>query len=581
MPMDLEQKIESPSNRDYLLVHFIPIELVIDLENGSDFVEPINSEKRALISVSDKTGLEFLGQGLRDLKFGIISTGSTGASLEKAGVSVKMVESLTGYPEILGGRVKTLHPAIFGGILARPHLTSDLNELQSHHLLPIEVVVCNLYPFEEAAANGAQWQELIEKIDIGGVTLLRAAAKNHEHVLVLCDPVDYGPALEQLRSGQLGASERRKYALKALSRTAAYDACIVSVLESRLAEPEPSLVRSPVQIKLAPVRELRYGENPHQKATLFSDLSKPRTGCDLTRLTQLGGKELSYNNYLDVEHGLRLIAELPSSSCVILKHNTPCGVGLPSRGVSGDAASSEAFLRAFEADQVSPFGGVVLFRDEVGVQTANRLAEIFLEVVAAPKFSNEALEILSMKKNLRLLVLDPSQGLSMSESWTAIQGGFLRQDYDQSPEIPSTAPWGHAASQWNCAGSKNLEPLESQWMEALQLAWTCVKHVRSNAIVLASPYQTLAIAGGFTNRVDAVRRCLELRKSDATATERSSFVLASDGFFPFADSIDALQGWPVKGIVQPGGSLRDAEVIAAAERLQVPMYLTGVRHFKH
>jgi phosphoribosylaminoimidazolecarboxamide formyltransferase/IMP cyclohydrolase len=560
------------------------------------------ASRRALISVSDKSELMPCAKALQECGYDLVSTGSTGEALREAGFTVHSVAEVSGYPEILGGRVKTLHPAIFGGILADETEAQHLQDVATHGIVPIDVVVCNLYPFEKVALAGADWATLIENIDIGGVSLLRAAAKNHNRVLVLCDPADYGPALALLADGlqgKVGSGEllalRQRMALKAFAATAAYDALIVRTLSEVVANagagPAAGAAGGGAETGNSDsFVSLRYGENPHQSARvvrrdrmaefLRSDAARRRGGeLDLTAVCQLAGKELSYNNYLDLEHGVRLLGELPPQSCAILKHNTPCGVGVVGKGWSNFASkgssiqsmpsiSAEAFSRAFASDTVSPFGGVVLFNVPVDAPCARRLSDVFLEVILAPKFEADALEILRAKKNLRLIELDVLRGSLEALQLTQIQGGFLIQDADR---LDDSSGWALA--------SGSAASLDDAWHAACRLAWAVVKNVRSNAIVLANPDQTLAVAGGFTNRVDAVRRCLELLAGGAFS--REPFVLASDGFFPFADSIDLLRGYPVRAIVQPGGSVRDAEVISACADLAVPLYLTGVRHFKH
>lgn len=588
------------------------------LESGPLASHPAahRARARALVSVSDKSGLVSLAQRLLALQFELVATGSTRSEIAASGVSVRSIDEVTGFPEILGGRVKTLHPTVFGGILARPSLLSDRNDLEANGLVPVEVVVCNLYPFAQSAAQGKSLEELIEKIDIGGVSLLRAAAKNHAHVVVLCDPVDYDSVLQKMATGQLSLADRRQLALKALQMTAAYDALIASVLEERFLRlsggeeaAQGSEGAAPLEgtasvektfVVLEKVSGLRYGENPHQAASLYRTAvpaaaamdATAKPAFDLTRTEQLGGKELSYNNYLDVEHGLRLIAELPPHACVIVKHNMPCGVGF-SGDVALDAAelaaqqsgsrSLIAFDRAFAADPVSPFGGVVLFNDPVDALAATRLAEIFLEIVSAPAFTPEALQILQQKKNLRLLVLDPLSGTLSPKQYTQIQGGFLLQDMDMGCADENMRDWQvHGVQSRQGATLKELPELTRS---ALRLAWTTVKNVRSNAIVFATARQTLAIAGGFTNRVDAVRRCAELYHAylgnAGLQLAQAPFVVASDGFFPFKDSMDALFGLPVQLIIQPGGSMRDNEVLQSSAELGYPMILSGIRHFKH
>lgn len=550
-------------------------------------------QKKALISVSDKSHLIELARSLVGLGYEIVSTGSTAKLLSDAVIEVTSVEKLTGFPEILGGRVKTLHPMVFGGILAQTGLERDQNDLNAHGISPLDIIVCNLYPFGEVAESGADLPTMIENIDIGGVSLLRAAAKNHQRTLVLCDPRDYSLAVQRLKSGTLTESLRRRFALKAFAETAAYDTLIATTLKQevdaltskeggRVEAAEISLAPGPVRSSLIPKSEpdergselppqqevflsvaspLRYGENPHQAASLYRSETAAEGTLDLTRVPQLHGKELSYNNYLDLEHGVRLMSDLPKGACAILKHNCPCGVA-----VSASGSAAESFALAFAADSVSPFGGVVLFTAKVDRAAAEKMGEVFLEIIVAPSFDADALDLLQRKKNLRLIELDCHAAPLESRIFTQVQGGFLVQDRD---ELESQEQWQTVTQ----------AQFSERSLQAAQLAWAVVKNVRSNAIVLSSAVQTFAIAGGFTNRVDAVKRCLSLLAAGPFADE--SFVLASDGFFPFADSIELLAGTRVEGIVQPGGSLRDADVIAACERERLPMIMTGARHFKH
>ncbi len=581
---------------------------------------------RALVSVSDKTNLRELCQGLVDLGCEIYATSSTRTAIEGYGLPVKSVESATGFPEILGGRVKTLHPVVFGGILARANVPSDAHELRAHGLAPFDVVVCNLYPFQETLARTGNDPEalaaLVEKIDIGGVTLLRAAAKNLERVACLCDTADYLPFLLEIRAhgGCMTPALRARLAVKALKETASYDTAISEALERLLraagafpqenaasqgaahtplagigegpvrtqearafvaGAPTPKLGHAPAEEELPPllslsfqrIGPLRYGENPHQKAAFYASgdplfAGTPQT-LALPGLTCFHGKELSYNNVLDVEHAVRLVSEFahPSApagvgaAAVIVKHNMPCGVGV---SVGPRASASEAYLRAFEGDTVSPFGGIVAFTVPVDFEAARALSETFLEVVVAPDFTPEAAELLQRKKNLRLVKLDTRLPLVNRWQLTHVQGGLLVQEADRSL-------WENSA--FRCVTKRSMPESLSQ---TLALAFAVVKHVRSNAIVLARENQTIAIAGGFTNRVDAVRHVL----SKATLPLAGA-VLASDAFFPFPDSIELLAGKGLAAIIQPGGSVQDEAVVAACDALGIPMVFTGMRHFKH
>jgi phosphoribosylaminoimidazolecarboxamide formyltransferase/IMP cyclohydrolase len=534
--------------------------------------------KRAFISVSDKSGLRELAQYLNSVGCELSATGSTAEYLASLGLNVAKVEEITGFPEILGGRVKTLHPKIFGAILAKSHSESDDHDLEMHKIRKFDLVVCNLYPFLETLRRTEELSALIENIDIGGVSLLRAAAKNFSRVGVLCDPADYKLFIESLQknSATLPGQLRVELALKALSETATYDEVISLSLRHKLhgitgvrlgagpvqrqANLSTQLLDTQIAYELERVKPLRYGENPHQKAALYrsdSGVSHSGAACSLVEAQCLNGKELSYNNYLDMEHGLRLISELRENACVIIKHNMPCGVGQGSTAL-------EAYMRAFEGDPVSPFGGVVLFNRQVDLGAALALHETFLEVVVAPSFDSDALETLRTKKNLRVVTLNTQLPLMNKQQVVQVQGGFLVQDTDDvifHPEklhIPTvTQP----------------TPMDKS---ACWFAYTVVKHVRSNAVVITNNHQTIAVAGGFTNRVDAVEYCLKKARISLKGA-----VLASDAFFPFADSIELLKGTGIKAIIQPGGSVQDAAVIDACNKAGLAMLLTGHRHFKH
>ena len=543
----------------------------------STWLEKI-SIKRAFISVSDKTGLRELAQYLVSVGCSLAATGSTAEYLSSLGMAVTKVEEITGFPEILGGRVKTLHPKIFGAILAKPNSESDNHDLELHQIKKFDLVVCNLYPFLETLRRTEELSALVENIDIGGVSLLRAAAKNFSRVGVLCDPSDYKLFIEsaQKNSGTLAGQLRVELALKALSETATYDEVISLSLRHKLhgitgvrlgagpvqrqANMSAQLLETQMAYELERVKPMRYGENPHQKAALYrseSGVSHHGASCSLVEAQCLNGKELSYNNYLDMEHGLRLISELRDCACVIIKHNTPCGVGLGSTPL-------EAYMRAFEGDPVSPFGGVVLFNRQVDLGASLALHETFLEVVVAPSFEPDALDTLKSKKNLRVVTLNTQLPLMNKQQVVQVQGGFLVQDIDDvifDPEklhIPTVA---------------RPTPVDKS---ACWFAYTVVKHVRSNAIVIANNHQTIAVAGGFTNRVDAVEYCLKKAKISLKGA-----VLASDAFFPFPDSIELLKDTGIRAIIQPGGSVQDAAVISASNQAGIAMLLTGHRHFKH
>ncbi|WGL60953.1 bifunctional phosphoribosylaminoimidazolecarboxamide formyltransferase/IMP cyclohydrolase [Pigmentibacter sp. JX0631] len=534
--------------------------------------------KRILLSLSDKTGLLEICKAFSKIDCELYATSSTYKAIKELGYSCQRIENITEFPEILGGRVKTLHPKIFGGILGRPALESDFGDMQKHGILPFDVVICNLYPFQSAVEKVSSEAELIENIDIGGVSLLRAAAKNHASVSILCDVRDYHPFLQELEknNGKISYEFRKKLALKAFKETAAYDQTIANALEKKF-ELKNNLdnkngpiretnvlnidhIPDSVTLSLKKEKTLRYGENPHQKAALysFSDINEHKYSC-LTNMECFHGKELSYNNVLDIEHAIRLAYEFKTKkAAVILKHNTPCGVGVSHSSIY------QAYVDAFNSDPVSPFGGIVCLTDTVSEELANKMSEIFLEVIIAPNFTNEALIVLQKKKNLRLVKFNFELPLASKTIFTQVQGGFLAQSSNES------------VLNLNSVTYPTIVKPSNEIMDSLIIGMTVVKHVRSNAIVLANSRQTLSIAGGFTNRVDAVEHCL-----NKTRLSLDNAILASDAFFPFPDSIDLIHKAGIKYIIQPGGSVQDSEVIKACDNYGIAMVFTGVRHFKH
>jgi len=511
----------------------------------------------ALLSVSDKTGLVDLAQALvQQFGFDIISSGGTARALTEAGIAVTRVSDYTGSPEILGGRVKTLHPRIHGGILARPDFPPDQADLAKNQLRPVELVVVNLYPFEQTIARtGVTQSEAIEQIDIGGPTLVRAAAKNHAYVTVLCQPSQYGPYLEALAThqGEVPLEFRQSCAQSAFWHTAVYDQAIVTYLSQSFT---PSQPMAP-QWGLMGQRQasLRYGENPHQPAAWYASGATP-TGW--AAAVQVQGKELSYNNLVDLEAARRLIIEFPADqpAAAVLKHTNPCGVAL------GDSLAL-AYRRAYDADAVSAFGGIVALNQAIDLETAHQLTATFLECILAPGCQPEAQEVLAKKSNLRLLLLEdltpgPTQEIR------AIAGGFLLQAPDRHGDDPAT--WQRVTQ---------VQPSDHDLAELL-FAWRVVKRVKSNAIVVTNQYQTLGIGAGQMNRVGSVNIALS-----QAGNRCQGAVLASDGFFPFEDSVRAAAAAGIRAILQPGGSRRDQESIQAADELGLIMVLTGVRHFLH
>ena len=512
----------------------------------------------ALLSVSDKRGLVPFAQGLVQLGYSILSTGGTMKALQEAGVPVKKVSEHTGSPEILGGRVKTLHPRIHGGILGRPDLETDRAELEREGIAPISLVAVNLYPFRQTVASGAPEADVIEQIDIGGPAMVRAAAKNSAHVTIVVDPEDYEAVLAELKAGTgTSAATRRRLMAKAYAHTAGYDAAIAGWLSSQAGEAFPEELSVPMR----KAQGLRYGENPHQRAAFYREYAAP-TEATVAFSKVLQGKELSYNNLLDLDAALALVLELPERpAAVVIKHNTPCGVA------TGDAL--EPVYRAARAiDETSAFGGIVALNRPVEVDTARALAETFLEAVIAPSYSAEALEVLAAKKNLRLLeagpvLASPTARPRAAMELRSVSGGLLVQDRDaQEPQ-----------TEWKVVTKRAPSADEER---ALRFAWRVCKHVKSNAIVFATADRILAAGGGQTSRVDSVR----IAATRGGETLKGSCV-ASDAFFPFRDGLDAVADAGATCVVQPGGSVRDAEVIAAADERGVAMIFTGVRHFRH
>ena len=526
---------------------------------------------RALISVSDKTGLAEFARGLLALGIEILSTGGTASLLVKEGIKVLQVADFTGAPEMLGGRVKTLHPKVHGGILARRKLAVDQADMQKLGIQPIDLVVVNLYPFREAVAKGLPYEEVIEDIDIGGPSMIRSAAKNADYVTVVVDPADYGVVLAELQQKrEVHESTRRRLQARAYAHTAAYDAAISGWLAEELARAHPEegagFAESPPLPEYRRRQSLRYGENPHQRAAFYAAGPQPREPT-LASARQLQGKELSYNNLLDGSAALEALKEHAmgpegQAAVVIVKHTNPCGVAKASTVL-------DAYRMARDADPVSAFGGIVALTHPVDVATGTALAETFLEAVIAPEFERGALEVLRTKKSLRLLQVSLlAQG---RDSWApeprevrSIPGGLLVQSRD----LADADPRG-----WKVVTQRAPTPDE---IEALAFAWSVVKHVKSNAIVLARRDVTVGIGMGQTNRVDSVRIAAQRAGEKARGA-----VLGSDAFFPFPDGVEEAARAGVTAIAQPGGSVRDDEVIAAADRSDLAMVFTGVRHFRH
>jgi phosphoribosylaminoimidazolecarboxamide formyltransferase/IMP cyclohydrolase len=522
------------------------------------------TDKRALVSVYRKEGVVELARGLVSRGFEIVSTGGTADELRKARIKVTGVSEATGFPEILDGRVKTLHPSIHGGILARRDKPEHLKALADLGIPRVDVVVVNLYPFEDKVAKGAAFVEALENVDIGGPTMVRAAAKNFAHVAVVVDPVDYPLLLEQLDRPQgIDAPTRLFFAQKAFRHTARYEAAIAAYFAQVEARDGSYAVAEsdevfPYRLSLSfeKAQDLRYGENPHQRAAFYSDLGSTLYSVAAARKVQ--GKELSFNNILDLDAGWRLVTELKDPACVIIKHTNPCGTAL-------GAGTLECFERAWQSDPVSAFGGIIAFNRRVDQATAKKVADVFVEAVIAPGFERGAKDMLSGKKNLRVMDMDTT-GIHKVSGFDLrrVMGGLLAQEWDL-----------HELDRSKCEVVTKRKPTEDEW-KALLLAWTVAKHVKSNAIVFANAVQTVGVGAGQMSRVDAARFAVQKAALPLKGTSA-----ASDAFFPFRDGLDEIAKAGATGVIQPGGSVKDEEVIAAADEQKLAMVFTGVRHFRH
>ncbi len=504
---------------------------------------------RALISVSDKRGVEAFAAGLQALGIEIFSTGNTARSLQAAGVAVQSVKELTGFPEIMDGRVKTLHPGVHGGILARRDRPEHMAALAEHGLAPIDLVVVNLYPFAATIARpDVTFDQAIEQIDVGGPAMVRAAAKNHQDVLVVVRPDDYEAVLAALRAGAISPELRRQLAARAFAHTAAYDAAIAGYLAG---EPFPATL--PLAFQKA--QDLRYGENPHQPGALYGSFGE--------FFEQLHGKELSYINILDIAAAQELIEEFPAgegAALAIVKHTNPCGVG---RG----ASPLEAWQRAFATDREAPFGGIIALNRSLDLALAQAIDEIFTEIIIAPAFAPDALELLLRKKNRRLMRALRPVSSERCPLLHSVPGGVLVQQPDRAPL---------AEEQLRVVTERAPSDAE---LQALRFGWRVAKHVKSNAIVYADADRTLGIGAGQMSRVDSSR--LAIWKAQNAGLSLQGAAVASDALFPFADGVAAAAAAGATAVIQPGGSLRDDEVIAAADRLGLAMVFTGRRHFRH
>jgi phosphoribosylaminoimidazolecarboxamide formyltransferase/IMP cyclohydrolase len=507
---------------------------------------------RALISVSDKRGIVAFARGLVELGWEILSTGGTAAALKEAQIPVTSVEKVTGFPELLDGRVKTLHPAVHAALLARRDLPEHVAALRQQGIAPIDLVAVNLYPFQlTVSRQGATFEDAVENIDVGGPSMLRSAAKNHESVLPVVDPTDYPHVLEMLRAGTLTPEIRREFAAKVFAHTADYDAAIAGYFT-----PKGDGLPLRMSVAMERMQALRYGENPEQRAALYVT-EEPRGMRDLT---QRQGKELSFNNLLDVDAAMWAVARWTNRpACAIIKHTTPCGVAVAPSAV-------EAFQKARATDPVSAFGSVVAFNTVVDQATAKAMGDLFVEVVAAPSFHAESLAVFGAKKQLRVVELPVSDG-APSLDFKRVRGGFLVQD--QFRFDPAEKGWKVVTK---------AQPNDLEWND-LRFAWAAVGSVKSNAILLARGEMAIGIGAGQMSRVDST--FLAIHKARQQGHEIAGSVLGSDAFFPFPDSVELAAEAGVRAIVQPGGSVRDEEVIDAANRHGISMVLTGKRQFRH
>jgi phosphoribosylaminoimidazolecarboxamide formyltransferase/IMP cyclohydrolase len=515
--------------------------------------------RRALLSVSDKSGIVELARALSAMNVELLSTGGTARLLEKEGLKVTEVSAYTGFPEMLDGRVKTLHPKIHGGLLARRDLPAHQAAMQSAGIGAIDLLVVNLYPFAATVADpDARFDDAIENIDIGGPAMLRSAAKNHADVAALVDPADYARVLQEIQaSGAVSDATRYGLAAKVFAHTAAYDGAIANYLYSldagrrRLEYPEV------LTLQFAKIDDLRYGENPHQTAAFYRD-ARPASGS-IAAYRQLQGKDLSYNNVADADAAWECVKSFPEPACVIVKHANPCGVGVA-------ASLAQAYEKAFKTDPQSAFGGILAFNRALDAATAEAIAKQFAEVVVAPRVESEAQERLAKKANVRVLEV-PLVHEAQTHDVKRVGGGLLVQSSD-----------AQAVQRSDCKPVTQKSPTDAQWADLL-FAWRVAKYVKSNAIAFCGGGMTLGIGAGQMSRVDSVR--IAALKASAAKLSLTGSAVASDAFFPFRDGLDALADAGAAAVIQPGGSLRDDEVIAAANERGVAMVFTGVRHFRH
>ena len=508
---------------------------------------------RAILSVSDKKGIVEFARGLNELKVEIFSTGGTKKALQEAGVPVHSVSDITGFPEILDGRVKTLHPMIHGGILARRDVKDHMSQLKEKKITPIDMVVVNLYPFVQTVSKeGVTLTDALENIDIGGPTMIRASAKNFPSVLVVVDPADYTPILEKLRAGEISIDERKRLAQKAFQHTAIYDTAISSYLR-----PKEETFPTEMTVAMHKIQDLSYGENPHQKAAFYKEEIIGKGEPGIANAVQLSGKELSYNNIIDLDSAIRAACEFSEPTIAIIKHTNPCGL-------ASHKSLAEAYRRALTGDPVSAFGGIVASNRRIDENTAEEICKTHFDAMIAPGYQKDALEMLK-KRNMRILTINdiPPKRTSNLELRRVSGGGFIVQTADYTAdEIPMKA-------------MSKREPTKQE-IENLIFAWRAVKHIKSNAIVLVKDNQILGMGAGQPSRVDSV--AIAIKKAGERA---KGSVLGSDAFFPFPDGVELAGEAGVTAIIEPGGSKKDNEAIEAANKYNIAMVFTGMRHFRH
>lgn len=524
--------------------------------------------RRALISVYDKTGLESLAKALHDQGVELVSTGGSAAALEKLGLPVTKVEDLTGFPECLDGRVKTLHPRVHAGLLADTTNPDHVKQLDDLHVASFDLLVSNLYPFTQTVASGAPVADCIEQIDIGGPAMLRAGAKNHDTVAVITNPGQYDAVIEAARGEGFTVADRQRFAAETYAHTAAYDVAVANWMLSEVTDTSdgtgfPHFAGATYQRS----ESLRYGENPHQKAALYIDGTPGIAGAE-----QLNGKAMSYNNYLDTDAALRAARDHGDQpTCAVVKHNNPCGIA-----VGSDIA--EAHKKAHACDPVSAFGGIIAVNRPVTKALADQLDGVFTEVIAAPSYDQDALDVLTAKKNLRVLVVDPAAWESRPHETRPITGGLLVQELDRVDAVVTDeqgqTTGGDDTTNWTLVSG---EAADEATLADLQFAWRAVRATKSNGILLANDGASVGVGMGQVNRVDSCN----LAVSRAGEDRARGSVASSDAFFPFADGLQILLDAGVRAVVAPGGSVRDEEVIAAAQEAGVTMYFTGTRHFAH